>query len=86
MGRGGRRDPSEYVYIKAEVFFDSERRDKRVRPIVGEVFPTHMRVECAQKIRDLPIGTIVRLKVAETDKEGSRKFLYSSYKWSHEVL
>ena len=86
MGRGGRREPSEYVYITAEVFFDPERNMKRVRPVAGEVYPTVMWIECSKKIHEYPIGTKVRLKVVETEKEESRKFLYSSYKWNCELV
>lgn len=86
MGRGGRRNPSEYVYITAEVFFDPERGTRRVRPIAGEIYPAGMRIECSMKIHKLQIGTKVRLKVVETEKEGGRKFLYSSYKWNYELM
>lgn len=86
MGRGGRRNPNEYVYIVAEVFFDPERNTRRVRPIVGEIFSADLRIECSKKIHELPIGAKVRLKVVETEQEGSRKFLYSSYKWNYELV
>lgn len=86
MGRGGRRDSNEYVYITAEVFFDPERRTSRVRPIAGEAFPTVMRIECAKTIHKLPVGTKVRLKVVEKEIEGFRKSLYSSYKWDYELV
>jgi len=86
MGRCGRRHQSEYVYITAEVFFDPERGTRRVRPIDGEVYPTDMRIECSMKIHELPIGTKVCLKVVETEKEGGRKFLYSSYRWNYELV
>jgi len=86
MGRGGRRDFGEYVRITAEVFFDPERNTRRVRPIVGEIFPADMWIECSREIRESPIGTRVRLMVVETEKEGGRKFLYSSYKWSHQLV
>lgn len=84
MGRGGRRHPNEYVYIEAEIFFDPERNKNRVRPAEGGIYPPDMRIECSKKIRELPVGTKVKLKVTETEKEGSRKFLYSSYKWDPE--
>lgn len=86
MGRGGRRSPNEYTYIIAEVFFDPERRKNRVHPIAGESYPTNMLIECSKDIRALPIGTKVRLLVAETEKKDSRKFLYSSYKWAYDVI
>lgn len=86
MGRGGRRSPDEYIYITAEVFYDMERHAPRVRPIAGEVYPADMRIECSMEIHALPIDTKVRLKVVETEKEDGRKYLYSSYKWSHELV
>lgn len=86
MGHGGQRDPSEYRKITAEVFYDISRRKNGVRPCPGQGFPTDMKIECSKDIRDYPVGTKVRLDVVETDKEGSRPFLYSSYKWEHEVV
>ncbi len=38
MGVGGRRDPSEYTYVQAEVFFDNVRNKKRVRALPGQKF------------------------------------------------
>lgn len=86
MGQGGRRNPSEYVTITAEVFYDTERRKNGVRPCENQPFPKTMKIECAKEIRNYPIGTLVRLDVVETEKEGSRTFLYSSYKWKHLVI
>lgn len=54
--------------------------------ILGQPFPQNMKIECARKIRNYPLGTRVSLDVVETDKEGSRVFLYSSYKWDHEII
>lgn len=45
-----------------------------------------MKIECARKIRDYPVGTKVKLWVVATTKEDSRPFLYSSYKWKHELV
>lgn len=86
MGYGGRRDPSEYVFILTEIYFDKERNSKGVRPIPGQAFPTSMKIECSKAVHQLPIGTKVKLRVVATDKEGSREFLYSSYKWPHEIV
>ncbi|BCV52919.1 hypothetical protein TUM17383_11660 [Shewanella algae] len=86
MGAGGRRDPSEYTSIICEVFYDASKRKNGVRPIAGEPFPSDMKVECAKAIRSLPLGTKVKLSVVETEKEGSRPFLYSSYKWAYDIV
>ena len=86
MGQGGRRDPSEYVTITSEVFFDTELGRTGVRPCAGERFPQSMKIECAKEIRTYPLGTLVRLSVVETNKEGGRPFLYSSYKWRHQIV
>jgi hypothetical protein len=63
MGHGGRRDPSEYVSILAEVYFDQTKRRNGVRPCDDEKFPSTMKIECARDIREYPVGTIVRLDV-----------------------
>ncbi|HGS5167949.1 TPA: hypothetical protein ACMDUA_005305, partial [Vibrio harveyi] len=86
MGAGGRRDPSEYTSIICEVFYDASRRKNGVRPVAGQPFPNDMKVECAKAIRTLPLGTKVKLSVVETEKEGSRPFLYSSYKWAYDIV
>jgi hypothetical protein len=86
MGRAGRRDPSEYQTIIAEVFYDTEVNKNGVRPCKGQPFPQSMKIECSRAIRNYPVGTKVRLDVVETDREGSRPFLYSSYKWDHEIV
>jgi hypothetical protein len=86
MGQGGRRDRSEYTSILAEVFYDTAKGKNGVRPCAGQPFSTSMKVECARVIRNYPIGSIIRLDVVETDRDGSRPFLYSSYKWPHERM
>lgn len=86
MGRGGRRDPSEYVNIIAEVYYDSSVGKNKVRPVEGERYPQSMNVECAKKIRSYPVGTRLRLRVVDTEREDGVPFLYSSYKWAHEIL
>jgi hypothetical protein len=80
-----RHDPEEYVSIIAEVFYDPARRKNGVRPASGQLFAQTMKIECSREIRDYPVGTQVRLLVVETAKEDSRPFLYSSYKWAHEL-
>jgi len=86
MAAGGRRDPNEYVTIVGEVFFDSSVGKRGVRPCEGQPFPQTMKIECAREIRGYPVGTKVQLDVVPTDREGSRPFLYSSYKWPHKII
>lgn len=81
-----RHHPDEYILIVAEVFYDPARRKNGVRPASDQPFPQTMKIECARKIRDYPVGTKVKLRVVATTKEDSRPFLYSSYKWKHEVV
>lgn len=81
-----RHDPDEYILIVGEVFYDPARRKNGVRPASDQPFPQTMKIECARKIRDYPVGTKVKLWVVATTKEDSRPFLYSSYKWKHEVV
>ncbi len=45
-----------------------------------------MKVECSKAIRSLPLGAKVKLSVVETEKEGSKPFLYSSYKWAYDIV
>ena len=86
MGRGGRRESSEYVSILATVLFDKTKGKVVVRPCEGEQFPSTLNIECAKIIRSYPIGTVVRLDVVETEREGGQAYLYSSYKWPHEKM
>ena len=86
MGRGGRREEWEYTRIKAEIFYGSSRGKNGVRPCKGEIFSQSMKVECARKIRKYPLGTKIIIDVVETDREGGKPFLYSSYRWAYEVL
>lgn len=86
MGRGGRRDPSEYITVTAEIFYCKERRRTRVRPIQGQPFPPNMKIECSKKVRSLPLGSLIELRVVETGREDGEKFLYSSYKWPVNIL
>ena len=50
MGRGGRRDPSEYITITAEVFYSPQYGKNKVRPSSGEQFSQSMNIECARAI------------------------------------
>jgi hypothetical protein len=58
-----------------------------VRPITGQAFPTNLKVECSRDInKNYPVGTRFKIKVKLTDRQGSKPFLYSSYKWPFTVV
>ncbi|MDD1536131.1 hypothetical protein C7U89_23560 [Bradyrhizobium sp. WBOS4] len=60
-----------------------------IRPVPGEEFPTHLRVECSKDLmnpRIHPVGTRFRLRVKLTDRGGGGEFLYSYFGWPVEVL
>lgn len=84
----GRRDPSEYRDIIAIVSYDARRNENRLNPIAGQAFPSYMKIECSKKIRALPIGTKVQLRVVEKNPkdELDSPHLYSSYKWSYSIV
>lgn len=86
MAGDKRRSRIEYTTIVAEVFFDSSRGRKGVRPSLGQVFPQSMKIECAKEIRSYPLGTKVKLNVVEKDSPSPKPYLYSSYKWQHFIL
>jgi hypothetical protein len=73
VGRDGRRDSNEYVFILAEVYFSNSHGKNKVRP-------------CARVIRQYPVGAKVKLKVVDTEREDGDSFLYSSYKWPQEIV
>jgi hypothetical protein len=84
----GRRDPSEYIYIVAEVSWDQRKKEGRLTPVAGEVFPQDMYIECSKAIRALPVGTKVRLKVVEKNpkSDDDRPHLYTNYRWNYEII
>ncbi len=75
MGRNGRRDSSEYITITAEVFYSPQHGKNKVRPCSGEQFPQSMNIEWARAIRQYPVGTTVKLKVVDTEREDGELFL-----------
>lgn len=60
-----------------------------IRPIEGQRFPTHLRVECSMDLVDTakyPVGTRFKIRAKLTDRLGSGEFLYSYYGWVPEVI
>ena len=84
----GRRDPSEYTFVVAEVSWDPRKKEGRLSPIAGEAFPQDMYIECSKMLRALPPTTKVRLKVVVKNpkSEDHSHHLYTSYKWGYEVI
>ena len=60
-----------------------------IRPIEGQSFPTHLRVECSMELVDpakYPVGTRFKIRAKLTDRLGSGEFLYSYFGWVPEVI
>lgn len=58
-----------------------------IRPLADEGYPAGMLVECPRAmIRDYPVGTRFRIKAKLTDREGGGAYLYTSYRWTFDVL
>ncbi len=86
MRKVGKRDPSEYKSILAEVFYDRHKGKNGVRPCEAQAFPKSLKIECAKVIHNYPIGAIVRLDVVKSNRTECRSFLYSSFRWAHERI
>ena len=86
MESGGRRNRDEYVTIIAEVVFDPVKGRNRVRPAPDQKFQSALNIECANEIKELPLGTKIHLNVVLTERQGSKEFLFSSYKWPYEKI
>jgi hypothetical protein len=80
---------SQYQKVVVETYAPTEpgRSSIRVRPILGEVFPQSMVVECSKAMRhNHPIGTRFLIYAKETRREDGKSFLYSSYKWPYDIV
>jgi hypothetical protein len=52
---------------------------RRVRPLAGQGFDVAMHVECSRSMREqYPAGSLFRLVVKMTSREGGVPFLYSN--------
>lgn len=66
---------------------EPSRHSVRARPVGGQGFDATMKVECSSSMRTgYPVGTKFKVRAKITDREGSRPFLYTSYRWPYEVL
>jgi len=70
------------MYIIVETFHnpgEPSSAKRRVRPLPGQGFSTELRVECSRTMRlSADVGSLFRLWVKLTDKEGGTPFLYSN--------
>ena len=84
----GRRDPSEYSEIIAVVIVDRVLRRKRLHPAPGQEYPQKMNIECSRKLKELPVGTRVKIQVVEKNpkNECDTKHLFSSWHWDYEIV
>lgn len=56
------------------------------RPLPGQGLDTDLKVECSESMRrSHPVGAKFLIQAKLTDRHGT-EFLYSSYRWSWEVL
>jgi len=59
-----------------------------VRPIAGQRWPQHLRVECSKELIDTslyPLGTQFVLSATLTDRQGEGDFIYSYFGWPTRV-
>jgi len=71
--------------ILVETFYPSQTSGRHgevhVRPCPNQGYSTSLYVSCAKKMRDptlYPVGTIFRLLVKFTDREGGGQYLYAN--------
>jgi hypothetical protein len=83
-----RENPYEWIEVETFIAPPGPYSSKiRMRPTEGGKYPPDTVVECSRDIRKShPVGTRFRIQCKVTDKEGGKPFLYSNYKWPHEVI
>ena len=78
-----------YREIEVESYKDASSKKVHIRPLLGGIYPAHLRVECPREMRDTkryPLGTRFRVRVKLTDREGEGDFLYSHHSWPYLVV
>ena len=82
-----------YVYVIVESYYPASTSGLHgpvhVRPIEGQLFPSHLHVECSKELVDpnrYPVGTRFKIRAKLTDRLGAGEFLYSYFGWHYEVL
>ena len=82
-----RRSDYHEIVVQSVMGKDSQGRPKRqIRPIIGQLFGSHLNVECSIKlIENYPLGTRFKLKAKLTATKGT-PFLYSYFGWPVTVV
>lgn len=80
---------ARYHYIEVETYRavkSGKSSHIHVRPLEGQGFSIDQDVECSRSMREShPVGTKFRIKVKQTDREGT-PFLYSYHGWAYDVV
>jgi hypothetical protein len=85
------RSNTEYSQVIVESFKPTDTRglhgEVHIRPVEDQGFPEGMFVECSKElVHNYPVGTKFLIRAKVTDRQGSRPFLYSHYKWPYVVV
>jgi hypothetical protein len=79
-----------YYDVLAQTFLNPGENTNakiRIKPYPGQGLSEDLRIACNRKMREQhPVGTIFKLTVKVTRKEGGTPFLYCNYNWDYEVL
>lgn len=86
-----RKEPYQYVIVESYEPASTAglHGSVHIRPIDGQCFPTHLRVECSLDLVDTaryPVGTRFKIRAKLTDRLGGGEFLYSYFGWPPEVI
>lgn len=58
-----------------------------IRPVQENGYSTNLHVSCSKKLSEkFPVGTKFRIRATLTDRKSGGEYLFSSPKWSYEVL
>ena len=82
---------TSYIYVVVESYIAENTSGLHgsihIRPVKGEQFPQSIKVECSKALsKNYPVGTKFKIQAKLTDRNGSGDYLYSSYRWSYDVL
>jgi hypothetical protein len=86
-----RREPYQEIIVESYMPINTSglHGPIHIRPIPGQVFPTHLQVECSKELVDptkYPVGTRFKIRAKLTDRLGGGEFLYSYFGWPAVVV